>query len=585
MAQARTGGGYSFRTLLLIYAGLLAIPLLILLGVFFLRASALERGQTEQHLVQMARGLANDLDRDFERRLTILRALSNSPAIEARDWQGFYEQARAALRDDAYIIVIDREMRQILNTYVPLGEQPEFTADQETARRVFATGRADVSDLFDSLVTKGPVYNVDLPIIENGEVRFVIILGLKTESLASLLQGQDLPEGWVCTAWDGKGRVLATTLGPQFIGAAMPPAEGRRDAGLASVHHSRRIDDAAPVWRAVAASRLSGWRISVAAPIAAVEAPLRRSALLWGGSIMFALALAMGLAARFAGNLTQPMRRLSEAARSVGVGAPPAPPAPGIFAEVNKVGAILHDSDAKLRERERQLAEQLTERKRLEQRRDFLAAELAHRGKNLLAIVQSISVQTLRPSREREAFLGRLESLSRTYAALDLDGFEGASIATIVANEIGAFSDRAEIRGPDFMLNKKATQAVALILHELATNAVKHGAWSGERGKVFVNWSIETDGAGQQFFFRWRERDGPPVTHPAERGFGAIVLLKAPALQFGKEPEEKFAPEGYSYVFSAPASRVRRSGEPAREDAMPASAAPAKRKSRSAMTG
>lgn len=166
----------------------------------------------------------------------------------------------------------------------------------------------------------------------------------------------------------------------------------------------------------------------------------------------------------------------------------------------------------------------ITERKQAEERQQVLMAELAHRGGNLLTVVQSIVSRSLTGTRslteERETLAQRLQALARTRSVLTSEGF-GASVAEIIRLEFEAFSNRVTAVGPDVTLNSRAAQTFALLVHELATNAAKYGGLSQpKRGQVDIHWSIEGAGEEARFKFQWQERDGPPVIPPTRQGFG-----------------------------------------------------------------
>jgi PAS domain S-box-containing protein len=198
----------------------------------------------------------------------------------------------------------------------------------------------------------------------------------------------------------------------------------------------------------------------------------------------------------------------------------------------------------------------ITERKQAEERQQFLTAELAHRGGNLLAVVQSIVSRSLTGARplteERGALEQRLQALARTRSALTSEGF-GAPVAEIIRLEFEAFSDRVTAIGPDVTLNSRAAQTFALLVHELATNAAKYGALSlPEKGQIDIHWSIEGAGKEARFKFQWQERGGPPVIPPTRQGFGSVLVEKVAAQDFGAQPKIRFAPEGVSYAIDAP---------------------------------
>jgi PAS domain S-box-containing protein len=198
----------------------------------------------------------------------------------------------------------------------------------------------------------------------------------------------------------------------------------------------------------------------------------------------------------------------------------------------------------------------ITERKQVEEHQRFLMGELAHRGGNLLAVIQSIVSRSLAGTKplaeERNTLMRRLQALARSQSALMNKGFQGALVAEIVRLEFEGFSDRVTAAGPDVMLNSRAAQTFALLLHELATNAIKYGALSlPEKGQVDIHWSIVGEAEEARFKFHWQERDGPPVIVPTRKGFGSLLLEKLPSQDFGAQPMITFGPSGLSYSIDA----------------------------------
>lgn len=196
----------------------------------------------------------------------------------------------------------------------------------------------------------------------------------------------------------------------------------------------------------------------------------------------------------------------------------------------------------------------ITERKRAEERQLFLMRELAHRSRNLLAVVRSISAHTFSDARSvadsRDVFKRRLEALSRAQT-LTPEG-EGGDLFDIVRGEFEAFSDRVALTGPALALNARAAQTFSLLVHELATNAVKYGALSEASGRVEVSWDIDGEGADARLRFRWRELAGPALSAPDRTGFGSIVLERIVRETFKAEIAIEYAPEGLRYDLDAP---------------------------------
>lgn len=202
----------------------------------------------------------------------------------------------------------------------------------------------------------------------------------------------------------------------------------------------------------------------------------------------------------------------------------------------------------------------VTDRKQSEARQRLLTHELEHRGKNLLAVVETITSRTLAgtatPDDVRETLAHRLQRLAHSQMTLLSHSFEGATVAEIVNGECAAFSDRVEASGPGIMLRPGAAQTLALVVHELATNATKHGALSRPGGQVKVRWRITGAADGGRFGFTWQERGGAPVTPPTRRGFGRDLLEKVAGHDFAATPTIEFAPEGLLYNIDAPAELV-----------------------------
>jgi len=153
---------------------------------------------------------------------------------------------------------------------------------------------------------------------------------------------------------------------------------------------------------------------------------------------------------------------------------------------------------------------------------------------------------TPEPQAFAPAFGGRLASLSRAHDLLTQSAWRGASLEKIVAAVLEPFaaqSGRVTIEGPSLDLPANFTITIALMLHELATNAAKYGALAGPSGRVHIAWKTAPAGAGQTVELLWQERGGPSILPPQRRGFGTR-LLAASAQQIKGELEMAFPPDG-----------------------------------------
>ncbi len=172
---------YSLRAHLIAFSAVTLLPVTVLAAVLLARSAALEREQLETRLVQVASNLADVLDHDIDRQNTILQTLAKLPSLAKGDWPTFYEAAKGAVGNKSYVILIDTSYRQVVNTFVAYGQAPALTGDPETLRRILESKEPVVSDLFVSLVTKKPVYNVSIPIAPKGtNIRYVLSLGQLT---------------------------------------------------------------------------------------------------------------------------------------------------------------------------------------------------------------------------------------------------------------------------------------------------------------------------------------------------------------------------------------------------------------------
>ena len=171
--------------------------------------------------------------------------------------------------------------------------------------------------------------------------------------------------------------------------------------------------------------------------------------------------------------------------------------------------------------------------------KELLLNEFQHRMRNTLGTVQAIASQTLRnaPQEERAAFVARLHALSNVHSLLTERNWDRARVADLAQRAVAPFPrERFRIEGPEAHIEAAGSSLLALALHELATNAVKHGALSNGAGKVSVTWSVENE----RVVLRWQESDGPPVVAPERKGFGSVLIEQA---SDGKARLE-FSPDG-----------------------------------------
>lgn len=208
---------------------------------------------------------------------------------------------------------------------------------------------------------------------------------------------------------------------------------------------------------------------------------------------------------------------------------------------------------------------------RLEQTQSrMLIDELNHRVKNTLSTVQSIASQALRnstdPEKIRDAIESRLFALSRSHDLLTREDWAGAGLHDLINEALEPFgvtggrAARLTVTGDNIRMSPKATLALGIAFHELATNAAKYGAFSNDTGSIQIAWAVEPSPEGDRLVLRWQEKDGPSVEPPSRRGFGLQVIERGLAHELEGTVQLDYPPEGVSCTINIPVPRVTLNG-------------------------
>jgi PAS domain S-box-containing protein len=212
----------------------------------------------------------------------------------------------------------------------------------------------------------------------------------------------------------------------------------------------------------------------------------------------------------------------------------------------------------------------VTERKRAEERQSVLVAELDHRVKNVLASVSAVVSHTRQESTSVANFAaaldGRIRSMAMTHELLSSGRWQGISLTELVRRELAPYVTRnnTEIDGSEVVLGPEAGQAMAMVLHELTTNAAKYGAFSNRTGRVLVQWRWLQNGSHDRLLIGWQETGGPPVLAPSRSGYGTSIIRELIPFELGGAVELSFPPEGTRCRLEIPgewASKDRRTAE------------------------
>jgi PAS domain S-box-containing protein len=205
----------------------------------------------------------------------------------------------------------------------------------------------------------------------------------------------------------------------------------------------------------------------------------------------------------------------------------------------------------------------VTERKEAEERQVLLAREVDHRARNALAIIQSIIRLTRAKSVDEYVATveGRIKALALAHTLLSDSRWNGADLGTLVAEEFAPYrtGNKVEVKGPNVSLSPATAQGIALALHELATNAAKHGALSSLKGRVSLAWQLQSD----ILTLHWVESGGPPIKTPSARSFGLKVIKASIEQQLGGKATFDWNPKGLRCDLLI---ALREAGEPRQYD-------------------
>jgi PAS domain S-box-containing protein len=196
------------------------------------------------------------------------------------------------------------------------------------------------------------------------------------------------------------------------------------------------------------------------------------------------------------------------------------------------------------------LTRDITKRKQAEKRQDLLIGELDHRVKNVLARVAAVVMQTRRRCGTMDEFVkalhGRIQSMAAAHTLLSHSRWSGVGLTDLIRQQLAPYTTDANttIGGPEVLLTATETQAVAMVIHELVTNAAKHGALSCPDGSVSVSWHRTGAGAAAVLTIIWRELGGPPIEAPVRSGYGSSLIRDLIPHELGGAVDLTFPSDG-----------------------------------------
>jgi two-component sensor histidine kinase len=520
------------------------VPAFLFAAIVLNRANEAQERVQESLLKTSTGAVSRVVEREISSMLSTLTFFSTSDYLLAGDLRGLQDQAERALAGtDTYLIVIGSDYGQRLNTRLPFGTRLGRVSDEASAERAFRSGTTAVSSLFFGKTAQKWVFNVYMPVTLASGERVLLALTQNAENMARTVSQDILSPGWNAAVLDDAGHVIVATDpaaasgAPFFLQVAPSPRVGLGTARQKGIDY-QVVTDFSP---------LTGWKIIAWAKASDVQAPAT-SSLLWltvGGAIFAAFA---GLAAfLIARALSRDVGLLASDAMRLGFGES-VPPRHHVILELDTVSKAL--------------SEAAEARARGENEVRFLMREVAHRSKNQLTVIQAMLNQSATTADSAtgfaDAFRKRVAGLARSTDLMIANAAQGIELAELAANQLGPFipddRERARISGPSVRLDSQTSQTLGMALHELATNAVKYGAFANDRGIVEFSWTIE----GDRLALVWREsRVDLDSAQVPRKGFGSLVLERMLGIALEARLERLMHADGIEWRVWIPLSKLR----------------------------
>jgi two-component sensor histidine kinase len=403
-------------------------------------------------------------------------------------------------------MVADSVGQQLLNTAVAAGTPLPPYLRTDALRRVFTSGDPDISDLLLDPVLRRNIVVVEVPVWREGKVVYLLAASLPLSAFTSIILRQRPAADWTIAVFDKEGILISRSHDAErFVGRqaapSLYPALMSQYAGVLDT----TTFEGKLVLTGFSRSPFSGWSVAVGIPKSNLTSRLWRSVAILTAFGVLCLAIGMSIAVRLATHLA-----------------------------------------------------------RSQADRELLINELNHRVKNTLAMLQGLVVSTMRsaPSiaEARTAVEERIVALGRAHDVLTEEHWDSADLRELVVRIIGphraASDQRVEMSGPDLRIKPRAAVAIAMVLNELTTNAVKYGALSRPDGRVRITWSTGEEN-GQKLQLAWKEIGGPSIQPPTRRGFGSALLEQSITRELGGTVTREFEPTGLTCTITVPLERLR----------------------------
>jgi two-component sensor histidine kinase len=529
---------FPVTTLILVLILAVAAPSIVFSAVLLLQSDNVNRRAMEARAAEGVDGIADTLERELSNMATNLSVLAASGWMETGEYERLHARASKALEGtETYFAALNQDFEQVLNTRVPWGKPLETASDIDSARKAVEGGLPTVSNVFFGQAAQDSVFNVTLPIISGEFDIRALVLQRSTNSLRPIFVNSLPPPGWTYAILDGAGQIVAGDA----------PGPGSLDllgqlcaADTASLHEIK----VGEIQFSAAAQKLDpwGWRACVWTSSDQTEASISQR---WRNFTVLTLvivAITILAGAAMGQMLASAIRRAATVGRALDAGGE-VPETRSVVREVDEVLATLTRAA----------------RRRLQYDDDqkVLLRETAHRAKNQIAIASALvrlsagSAQSIQQL--RDDIVARLSALGRSIDTMSATPSGNVSLKALATAQLEPFAadhpGRLDLPGGNVWVTPTTAQSLGLVLHEMATNASKYGAWSTPEGRVTLDWTETADG----LTIVWSERDGPMSKPPTQAGFGSSLIEMMIERSLGGSVQRDFRDTGLVATFRLPA--------------------------------
>jgi len=548
MGRARTR---SLRFHLIIFGSLIVVPLLVVAVCFAVLYVTAERTALQDEAHQVVREARFSVDRELQRYASALDVLTNSANLNQGNFLELYNLALAVTKAIPRSAINLRTVggETIFSTLRPFGTKlPRadhkrlIEADNDAVKK----GNLAISDLWVGTITRAPWVGLIRPINSTSANSYVLGLGIEAESISEIINSQLKSKQWLIGVVGKDHVIISRTWQPErFVGQKATEAYIENTKGDAGTFYNTTLEGV-QVFNTYVRSDLTGWTFVAAIPVTELQAPLKRSTLALFGLLTLGAVLSVLFSYTYAIFLLKPAAKLLELAG-----------APAVKDVQLNTGVKEFDYVTE------KISNAIVAMNKRDEERAVLIDELNHRGRNMLTAIQSIAYQSVRRAGSLEefesSFYGRLGALAKSYGLLTRNDWRSVDLKQLILEGCEAFIDaeKIEVSGPAVRLQSNVVTGMAMIVHELCTNATKHGSLEHPAASISVKWGVLTIENKKAIKLEWKEKGSSiPSEGSLKEGFGSHLITTIVEREFRSKFDRRFDSDGFYFVMLIPVDVV-----------------------------